>query len=186
MTRTSGSRPRPSVDSELQAHAAIDIAAVQRCPRVNGPAAIDAPCWTQQRIPICLLDVAEVLAVDEQVRVRVKLLVDAASRDDLAPVPAARTREGRQSPTPQVGPDRHARRSRRGRSPHAHDARARIAARGRRARSHATGRETLLRPLLPQYRRSGHARNGRGARHDPSCRWFVRASCPSVPPSAAG
>jgi hypothetical protein len=80
---TSSSCSRPSPGSELQAHSAIDIATVQRCPRVNYPATIDAARWTQQGIPICLLDVTEVLAVDEQARVRVKLLLDAASRDDL-------------------------------------------------------------------------------------------------------
>src|SRR5229473_5227992 len=65
---------RQSAGSELHPHAAIDIAAVQRCPRVNRFATIDAARWTQQWIPIGLLDVTEVFAVDEQARVAEPLL----------------------------------------------------------------------------------------------------------------
>src|SRR5229473_8349062 len=74
MASDDSSCSRPSAGSELHAHAAIDIAAVQGCPRVNRPAAIDTARWTQQGIPLGLLDVTEVLAVDEQARVAEPLL----------------------------------------------------------------------------------------------------------------
>ena len=60
--------------SKLHAQATIDIAAVKRPPRVNRPAAIDAAPWTQLGIPVCLLDVCEIFAVDEQARAAEPLL----------------------------------------------------------------------------------------------------------------
>jgi hypothetical protein len=44
--------------------------------------------------------------------------------------------------------------------------------------------EQLFFDLFARCRPSDHARCGLGARDDPSCRWFARASCPSVPASA--
>jgi hypothetical protein len=60
--------------SELHAHAAIDIASVKRHPSIDRPPAIHAARWTEPWTPICLLDVTEVLAVDEQARVAEPLL----------------------------------------------------------------------------------------------------------------
>ena len=49
-----------------QTYAAVDHSAVERCPRVDGPPAIDAARRSQQSIPAGLRDVRQVLAVDEQ------------------------------------------------------------------------------------------------------------------------
>src|SRR6266545_2940762 len=49
-------------------HSAVDVAAVERRPGVNGPAAVDTACRPQERLPACLPDIREVLAVDEQQR----------------------------------------------------------------------------------------------------------------------
>src|SRR3954471_5589735 len=62
--------------SETDSHAAIDHAAVKRRPRVDGPASVDATRRPQQWIPVRLLHIRQVLAVDEDQRT-----ADAATRE---------------------------------------------------------------------------------------------------------
>ena len=54
--------------SKTDSHTAVDHASVERRPCVDGPPAIHAARRPQQRIPVGLLDVSEVLSVDEQQR----------------------------------------------------------------------------------------------------------------------
>src|SRR5262245_18450554 len=57
---------RRSVALKTETHATIDHAAVERCPRVDGPPSVDAARESQQGIPVGLLHVSQVLAIDEQ------------------------------------------------------------------------------------------------------------------------
>ena len=52
--------------SETDPQAAVDVPAFKRCPRVNGPAAVDCARCQEQRIPSRLPDTREVLAVHEE------------------------------------------------------------------------------------------------------------------------
>src|SRR5262249_47106096 len=56
------------LESKRKSHAAVDVAAIERRPRVDGPSAVDAARGPQERIPACLPDVGQILAVDEQQR----------------------------------------------------------------------------------------------------------------------
>src|SRR5258706_15060046 len=64
----SGSAPACQRRKPLEAdpHAAVDVAAVERRPRVDGPASVDGARGPQQRIPPRLSDIGEVFPVDEQ------------------------------------------------------------------------------------------------------------------------
>src|SRR6185436_2754309 len=55
-----------SPSSELHANAAVDDAAVERRPRVHGPASVNRPGRTKDGIPPRLPDIGQVLAVEKQ------------------------------------------------------------------------------------------------------------------------
>src|SRR5688572_10908143 len=57
-------RIRPSV-LETDSDAAVDVSALERRPRIHGPAAIRRARRTNQRIPLRLPHAREVLAVDK-------------------------------------------------------------------------------------------------------------------------
>src|SRR4051812_38855511 len=51
---------------ERNAQATVDVPTFEGSPRVNGPAAVDGARRQEQRIPSCLPDTREVLAVHEE------------------------------------------------------------------------------------------------------------------------
>src|SRR5205823_3450611 len=56
----------PTPSSELHSYPTVDVAAIERRPRVNGPPAVDAARRSKQRIPRRLAHVRQVLAIHEQ------------------------------------------------------------------------------------------------------------------------
>jgi hypothetical protein len=55
---------RPAVGvSEPHAYAAVDVSSIERRPCVHGPLAVNAAHWTDERIPLRLPNVCQVLTI---------------------------------------------------------------------------------------------------------------------------
>src|SRR3954470_15736171 len=71
--------------SEVQSYAAINDAAVEWCPCVNGPSPVWSAIGSEEWVPSCLSDIREVFEVKEELGVLVHSFLTHDAEDHVGP-----------------------------------------------------------------------------------------------------